>query len=96
MDGVGFSVDLDAEKLFSYQTLQEQLRKYGIFGMSIASTLLPMLTSDENTCPDLDALAEHIQSRKSDYNPFAAEETKEKFNKRMRDVLVDLDRFGYI
>lgn len=82
--------------MFPYNVLLEQLHEYGIFGMSIASTLLPMLTSEENSCPDLDALTEHIQSRQSDCNPFAAEKTKGIFNKCMRDVIVDMDRLNYI
>lgn len=64
--------------------------------MSIASTLLPMLTSEEDSCPDLDALAEQIQNRENNHNPFAAKKTEAVFNKRMRDVIVDVDRLGYI
>lgn len=85
-----FSFDLEPENIFPFEALQEQLHKYGVFGMSIASTLLPMLTSDEDSCPDLDTLAEQI------HDPFAAENTREEFNRRMRDVVVDMNRLDYI
>lgn len=87
---------MDPDELFPFHVLQEQLHKFGKFGISIASTLLPMLTSEEDSCPDLDALAEHIQNRENDHNPFAAEKTQGVFNKLMRDVIVDVDRLGYI
>lgn len=95
---MSFSFNFDPEKMFPLHALQEELRKYGIFGVSIAATLLPMLTSDANSCPDLDLLAEHIQNHTNNFNPFAAEKTKDIFDRlrRMRDVIADLDRLGYI
>lgn len=91
-----FSFHLCPEKIFPFAALQEQLRKFGVFGLSIASSLLPMLTSDRDSGLDLDDHAERIQSRQANYDPFAAEKNKSKFNKRMREVICGLNRLGYI
>lgn len=54
-----------------------------------------MLTLESEKCPDLDELCESLGKGVADEN-VAFKPEAAVFNKRMRDVIVDMDRFGYI
>lgn len=85
----------DPAKLFPFDALQDQLRQFGRFGMITATMLLPMLTTAAEAIPDLDELAETFQNVPPTENSVFISD-KVAFNKRMRDVVVDMDRLGYI
>lgn len=56
--------------------------------------MLPIITMTPENIPDLDEMAESIKKGiKVDDIPFDSIETV--YNKRMRDIVVDLDRLGY-
>lgn len=56
--------------------------------------LLPVVTLDPDNCPDLDELAESFEKDGTyDENLFAPDKTV--YNKRMRDVVIDIERLGY-
>lgn len=82
-------------KLFPFSALQAQLKRFGKFGFVTATLLLPMITMEAEKCPDLDEMVETFKnSDPADVSPF--EPNAEAFNKRMRDVIVDMDRLGYM
>lgn len=86
----------DPEKLFPYDVMLDQFRKFGKFGMVMATMLLPMLTSEEGQTPDLDELAEQLQDeRKMDVNVFISDNSRVEFNKRLHDVVEDMVRLNY-
>lgn len=86
-------MNADAEKLFPFEALQQQLRTFGIFGISVGALMLPMLTSDLNDCAKLEEMAEQMQSGESTE---VFENTSKTTQLRLRDFIVDLDQFGYL
>lgn len=85
----------DPAKLFPFDALQDGLRRFGKFGLVLATLLLPMLTLESEKCPDMDELSESLGKGVPDDNVVFKPEAAV-FNKRMRDVIVDMDRLGYI
>lgn len=82
----------DPMQLFPYEALQAQLQQFGKYGLIMFTLLLPMLISTAEATPDLDEITEKLQHNPSQlFKPDAT-----LFNKRMRDVVVDMDRLGYI
>lgn len=61
----------------------------------MSTVLLPMITLESEKCPDLDEFCELLEKNEvpdsTAFMPNAAT-----FNKRMRDVIIDMDRLGYI
>lgn len=88
-----FRFGSDPEKLFPFEALQQQLRTFGIFGISVGALMLPMLTSDSNDCAKLEELADQMQSGES---TDVFENTSKATQLRLKDFIVDLDRFGYL
>lgn len=75
----------------------EHLRKFGKFGLIMATMLLPLITSEEGAAPNLDDLANKIQENgEMDENVFITDNTKDELNKRLRDVVVDMVRLNYL
>lgn len=60
----------------------------------MSTLLLPMITLESEKCPDLNELADSFEKGEpidnAPFTPVAAV-----FNKRMRDVIIDMDRLGY-
>lgn len=71
----------------------EHFRKFGKFGLLLATMLLPMLTSVQGNAVDLDDLA---NGGKFDVNIFISDSSRSKFKKRLRDVIFDMVRLEYI
>lgn len=86
----------DAEKLFPYSALKSELKRVGKFGLIMAVMLLPVLVTTSENSMDLDAVAEQISNGETIEQPELKEDAQVKFNVRMRDVLIDLARFGYL
>lgn len=90
-----FRLGSDPAKLFPFDALQDQLRRYGKFALVMSTLLLPIVTSAADKCPDLDELAATFDNgEKNETSPFKPDTAV--FNQRMRDVIIDLDRLGYI
>lgn len=88
---------MDAEKIFSFDTLLDQLRKYGKFGLIMASIFLPLLTGDDGSNPDMEALAQNMQGgMKLEADVFVPSDHKMVLNKRLRDVAADMVKYEYI
>lgn len=63
----------------------------------MAMMLLPLLTSFADDIPDLDALSEQMNRGDAlDGNVFKFEKTEEVYKTKMRDIIVDMHRLGYI
>ncbi|XP_037051982.1 uncharacterized protein LOC119085637 isoform X2 [Bradysia coprophila] len=87
----------DAEKLFSFNDLQDQLKKFGRYALIIAPMLLNIITSKPDDIPDLDNLAEEFKDKSIEegMKAFINDSANDKFNGRMRDVIQDVIRLGY-
>ncbi|XP_031627328.1 uncharacterized protein LOC116343425 [Contarinia nasturtii] len=90
------------DKYFPYATMLEHFRKFAKFGLILSTVLLPMITTDRGNGLDLDELAEKFKDQPANnedidaFQAFISESSQNKFNKRLRDVVVDMDRLGYI
>lgn len=60
--------------------------------------VLPILTSDPDSGLDLDAVADATASGEyvPSSNAFFTGKSSTEFHRRMRDVVVDMERLGYI
>lgn len=75
----------------------DQFRVFGIFGLYIASLLLPMITLDANCTIDLDAMVEDMNNGKEVSKDIIKSEGAEKrLAERLSGVFYDMDRLGYI
>lgn len=87
----------DVEKVYSYSTMLAQLQKCGKFGLYIATLEIPMLTSNPSTNPDLELLSEKIgDSMELKENYYITAESAGRSKKRLTDVILDMERLGYI
>lgn len=86
----------DPEQLFSRSALNDQLKKFGKLGLIMSMILLPMVLSQTENLPDLDELSEQLESRSEVRSHFSSDNTIERFNNRMRDVIIDMVELGYI
>lgn len=87
----------DANKLFSYDDLQDQLKKFGSYALIIAPMLLNIITTKPDDIPDLDNLAEEYKDKTMEegMKAFMNDFSIDKFNARIRDVVQDVLRLGY-
>lgn len=87
----------DPEKLFSYPLMMEHFRKFARFGLILSTVLLPMITSDAGNGLDLDGIKEETTDDKgADSEYFISERSRQKLNERLRGVVIDMLRLGYI
>ncbi len=83
----------DPEKLFSFNDLQGELKRYGRFGLLLAPILLQIITSNPSDIPDMDEFAEDMANNKKTLDEsmaaFANNSSLETYNQRVRDVVKD-------
>lgn len=77
--------------------MQDHLRRFGKFGMIMATMLIPIITSSDGHAVDMDELCEKIRDGEdADGSVFISEESRHRFTKRLRDVIIDMVRLDYI
>lgn len=88
----------DPATLFPYTLMQEHLQKFGKIGIITASVALPIITAERGKSIDLDEFAEDFAKNENTdaFNSYISDNSREKFNKRMRDVVIDMVRLGYV
>lgn len=92
-----FRLGSDAEKLFPYKLMLEHFRKFARFGLILANLLLPVVTTESGNGADLDEVSEqYTNGRPPTTNIFITDKTRNNFEKRLRDVIVDMARLEYI
>lgn len=94
-----FRLGSDPQKLFPYEALLEQCRKFGAYAAFVSTMLMPMLWSDRDSIPDIDSVVENIGSEdalKNDVFSIGSVETKRFYNKKVTDMIDDMIRLGYI
>lgn len=88
---------LNGMQIFPFTVLQDHLRKFAKFGLMMATIVLPMFTALQDEIPDLDNLSEQIKTDGfKDESVFQSKNTDDIYCKRMRDIIVDMARLGYI
>lgn len=89
----------DPEKLYPYSLMLDHFRKFGKYGLLMATLLLPIILADKGQGVDLDEAtnnSEHYKDTEISDPFFITESSRSKFKKRLRDVVVDMVRLGYI
>lgn len=87
----------DPQKVFSYEVMKEEFKKFGSYGIFVGSILVPLLNTDIETMPDFDFIAEHAETMNvSEYMFPISEEARPEFNKRIVGLFDDMAQFGYI
>lgn len=81
----------DPEKLFPYPALLEQLKKFGKFGLLSASILLPILLSENGI--NINEMAEDMEKGKTKAGDNYISDIAKR---RLREVVIDMTRLGYI
>lgn len=77
--------------------MMEHFHKFGRFGLVLAMMLLQMITSDSGYVLDLDGMADDIESGKTlDADMFYSDNSRNRYNQRLRDVIIDMVRLEYI
>lgn len=71
------------EKLFSFDVMLNELKKFGKYGAAAGPIYIAIQTANTETMPDI------TTEIKFDFNDISFEE-------RIRDLIVDLVKFGYI
>lgn len=87
----------DPNKLFTFDDLQDQFKKFGRYALIIAPMLLHILTTKPDDIPDLDNLAEDFKDKPLEEGMKAWMDIAplDKYNARVRDVVQDILRLGY-
>jgi hypothetical protein len=87
------------EKLFPRSAFDGQIKRFGKFGLLMATMCLQFFTSNPDDIPDMDEMAERM-ARGDEIDPnemkFNSSRTIGIYNKRMSDVFKDSYRLGYI
>lgn len=88
----------DPDKLFPFEALLEQLKKFGKYGVITGSILVSIFLAEPDTIPDLGDLSERLNEYDGAVNDLLkiSESAKPEYNRRMRNMMGDAARFGYI
>lgn len=78
--------------------MQEHFRKFGKYGLILSSALLPMITAEKGNAIDMDEAANDMANNQNSktFDNLISETSRDKFSKRMRGVVVDMVRLGYV
>lgn len=99
-----FRLGSDADRLFSFELMQEHLLKFAKFGLFSATVLLPIVTLDSTNGFNSDEIANKKDEEKKDskitYEILPETQISDKslkeINKRLHEVVIDMERLGYI
>lgn len=84
-------------KQFPQTALFRQLKLFGKYGVLKASHMLPMITMKLEETVDMDSAAEHGDESETVWDfMFKNLKTGKSYETRMRGVIVDSSRFGYL
>lgn len=75
--------------------MQEHLHKYAKFGLVMASLVLPIFTADFETLVGIEETRNATEIIDATENSSSTFEQGAKFDKRMRDVVIDMARLQY-
>lgn len=85
----------DAEKQFPFEALLDQMKRFGKFGVIMALIMIPILQTSSEDFPDLDNMAEELNTDPDGFSNVFGKENKD-YKERMNGVLADAIRYGYL
>lgn len=87
----------DPERLFSYNDLQNELKRYGKFGVIMAPALLRVMLADPKDIRNYEDLGSPEEEEKHVRTiGISAEDTLIAYRKRLIDLTTDIVNFGYL
>lgn len=83
---------------FPYTKLEEHLKMFGRFGLLMSLCLVPFTTIPPEELPDMDkAMEEMVSNNNGDIAMLkAAEKNSERVESRIRDIVLDMENYGYL
>jgi hypothetical protein len=86
----------DAANIYTFDDMQDQLHKFGRFGLLMSIMLVQLIVAEASDLPDMDQVAKDMADNKDiDMLKGVNEKTDRVYNKRMRGVIDDIVRLGY-
>lgn len=87
----------DVNELFPRSALDDQLLEFGHYGILMGMFLVPMMCTQAEELPDIEAMAKRMKETEQLNESFfkATESNKDAYSKRMSDVVKDCIRYGY-
>lgn len=82
----------DPEKIFPYEALMDQFKKFGAYAAFVALLLFPVIFSDPETLPFVNGFSIADASKWF----IIPNEFKKKYNKLVVGLFDDLVKYGYI
>lgn len=88
----------DPERLFSFEHLQHDLRKYGKFGLKMAPFYLSIVVCDPSKIESAEEFTEKFDANATQPQTVATFDarTEALFKKRLGDVIHDSKEYGYV
>lgn len=89
----------DPEQLFPRKALNDQLHRYGRFGLLMSVMLLPIITTKSEDVPDLEGIADKLENGidfAQEVQSFRSTDTEEMYKELMAGCCRDMVRLGYI
>uniref|UniRef100_A0A336LHU0 CSON001338 protein n=1 Tax=Culicoides sonorensis TaxID=179676 RepID=A0A336LHU0_CULSO len=89
----------DPDKVFSFDVLKRELKKFGRFGLLMSICLLSFVTIEPDDLPDLneameDMMKETPENGTQNAMMKAAEANSKRMEPRIRDIVLDFERLG--
>lgn len=82
-------------QLFTFSDLQNQLKKFGFYGVAVAPILLEIMTATPNSFIDLDSLAEDQNSSELSLATYDELSTTI-YRQKLMEALVDAEKYEWI
>lgn len=88
----------DPEKLFPFALMMDHFRKFAKYGLIMATAVLPIITMERGNGLDLDEVANIVENHETldIFDEVISENSRSEFNRRLRDVVIDMIRLEYI
>lgn len=83
------------EKVFTFNDLLDQFKKFGKYGLIMASMMIPFTTTDTKDIPNMDELSEQIHRGDPVDCFMGMKESNITYKSRMSDVIRDIMDLGY-
>lgn len=88
-----------SENVFSFDKFKEEMKRFGRYGLLMSICLLSFVTISPEDLPDMDEAMEDWMRNDSDEQKNVlmqvAEENSKRMQPRIRDIILDIDRYGY-
>lgn len=92
------NLDCNANELYPFNVLQNQMKMFGKFGVIMASFILPALITKDEEIVDLNFVMDQNSIEMNEMAEHVVDKMIEtdSFTKRIRDVIFDAIDYGYL